>query len=229
VVAVLNGATVRLETGDTVRLAGIGAPRLGRGADIPWPHAVAAQKALEALIRNRIVRIFHAGRRVDRYGRLIAHLYVDGVWVQDQLVRQGHARVRSYADNRPGVRVLLESESKARQARRGLWAHSRYGIRTPDTVTRDLDSWLIVEGTVADVATLKRSTYLNFGANWRTDFTVQVNARARRLFRKAGIDLKSLKDRKVRVRGWVRSRNGPLIVATHPEQLEILIKPGQKH
>lgn len=229
VVQIVNGATVRFATGDTARLAAIETPRLGGRDAIAWPHAENAKKALAALVLNRSVRVFHAGRRVDRYGRLIVHLFVGEGWVQAALVQGGHARVRSYRDNRLRVGALLKLEVAARKSGIGLWQHSRYAVRTPETVARDLGSWQIVEGTVKAVAALKRVTYLNFGDNWRKDFTVQINARSRRLFRKAGMMLKTLDGKRIRVRGWVRSRNGPLIVATHPEQIELLspAKPKQ--
>ncbi len=222
VVDVINGATVRLASGDIARLAGIDAPRLADRSGRPWPHAAASRRALAALVLDRRVRLFHAGRRIDRYGRLIVHLFVGPRWVQGALVSDGHVRVRSYAGNRQRVAELLAREDAARKARLGIWAHSRYAVRTPESVRRDLDSWQIVEGTVRAVAAFRDVTYLNFDDDWRTDFTVRIAARARRLFRNAGIDLRALEGRTVRVRGWVRRRNGPLIAATHPEQIERL-------
>lgn len=71
-----------------------------------------------------------------------------------------------------------------------------------------------------DVARVRGTTYLNFGADWRSDFTVMIDARARRRFDHAGIDLDALEGREVLARGWIRSRNGPMIEATHPEQLQ---------
>ena len=222
VAEVMNGATVRLATGDTARLAGVDAPRAAGRGNEPWPHAEASRRALAALVLGRRVTLFHAGRRTDRYGRLLAHLFVGPRWVQGELVSAGHVRVRSYAGNRARIAELLARENGARRAGLGLWAHRRYAVRTPDSVRRDLHSWQIVEGTVQAVAAFRNVTYLNFGDDWRTDFTVRIDARARRLFRNAGIDLRALKGRTIRVRGWVRSRNGPLIVATHPEQIERL-------
>ncbi len=64
--------------------------------------------------------------------------------------------------------------------------------------------------------------YINFTADWRSDFTIVVAARARRLFRVAGLDLAGLEGRRIRVRGWVKSYNGPMIEATHPEQIEVI-------
>ncbi|MEE9251245.1 MAG: thermonuclease family protein, partial [Alphaproteobacteria bacterium] len=63
-----------------------------------------------------------------------------------------------------------------------------------------------------------------FGDNWRTDFTASVAPRDRRLFEREGHDLMALEGRSVRVRGWVKLRNGPMIEITHPEQIEVLAR-----
>ena len=46
--------------------------------------------------------------------------------------------------------------------------------------------------------------------------------RYRRLFDRAGLDIGAYEGKRVRVRGWLKSFNGPLIEATHPEQIELL-------
>jgi hypothetical protein len=70
---------------------------------------------------------------------------------------------------------------------------------------------------------IRRWAYINFGADWRKDFTVSIRRRDLRDFRKAwGERLKKLEGKAVRVRGWLRLRNGPMIEATHAEQIEVL-------
>ncbi len=64
--------------------------------------------------------------------------------------------------------------------------------------------------------------YLNFGDDWRTDFTISIAPKSVRLFKAAGIELGTYEGRSVRVRGWLKSFNGPMIEATHPEQIEVL-------
>ena len=46
------------------------------------------------------------------------------------------------------------------------------------------------------------------------------------VFKAAGIDPKALAGKKLRVRGWVEWRNGPMIHATHAEQIELLPDAG---
>ncbi|KKK84589.1 hypothetical protein LCGC14_2781820 [marine sediment metagenome] len=53
-------------------------------------------------------------------------------------------------------------------------------------------------------------------------FTVSLRARVAKMFRRAGIEPLDLAGKKIRVRGWLDNYNGPMIVATHPEQIEIL-------
>ena len=64
--------------------------------------------------------------------------------------------------------------------------------------------------------------YLNFGRDYRRDFTIGLDRAALRAFRRAGRDPKALEGKRVRVRGWVQWRGGPYVGATHPEQIEVL-------
>jgi hypothetical protein len=132
------------------------------------------------------------------------------------------ARVFSVADNRALVGDMLTLEAEARAAGRGLWADPFYRVRSADDAAGAIDSFQLVEGRVGRVATVRGLTYVDFGADWRSDFTLTIDARARRLFVAAGLAPDSLAGHRVRVRGWLKSRNGPLIDVTHPEQIELL-------
>ncbi len=227
--AVVDGDTVVLESAvmgaKSVRLVGIQAPKLplGRKNFPTWPLAEPSKRALEGLVLGRTVRLSFGGAEKDRHGRLLAHLYrADGAWVQGEMLKMGMARVYSFSDNRAMVPEMLALEKEARSAGRGIWGLRFYAVRTPE----DLESWTgtfqLVRGRVRKAAKIKSRVYLNFGDDWRTDFTITLQAKTRRLFRKAGLDPLSLEGREVRVRGWLKKYNGPMIEATHPEQIEVL-------
>lgn len=208
-----------------VRLVGIQAPKLalGRSGFAAWPLAELARRTLEELTLGRRLTLSFGGRRLDRHGRLLAHLFdQDGVWIQGRILGRGMARVYGFADNRARLGDMLALEDEARAARRGIWGHSFYAVRDPIGVAADIDTFQLVEGTVLDAARVKGRLYLNFGPDWRTDFTVTLSAKVLKLFRREGIDPLSLKGRRVRVRGWIKDYNGPMIEATHPEQIEVL-------
>ncbi len=223
-VEVIDGDTLVLDGGKQVRLVGIQAPKLplGRPGFKTWPLAAESKAALERLTRGRPLTLHYGGREVDRHHRLLAQLAdaETGLWIQGAMLAQGMARVYTFKDNRSVIPAMLALERAAREAKRGIWARSYYAVRTPETVAHDIGSFQLVEGTVRAVAVRKGKTFLNFGADWRTDFTVLVEARNAKAFRDAGLSLNGLEGQRIRVRGWVRSWNGPLIEATHPEQIE---------
>jgi endonuclease YncB( thermonuclease family) len=225
VVEVIDGDTVLLDDGHEVRLVGTQAPKLplGRRGFVAWPLADESKAALKDLVLGRTVRRDYGGLEVDRHGRDLAHLIRDdGLWIQGAMLRAGMSRVYSFPDNRARVDDMLALEREARAERAGIWGHPFYAIRTPEAVATDIDTFQIVEGRVAEAAVVRRRAYLNFGDDWRTDFTISVAPSDRRLFEDAGIDLGDMTGRPVRVRGWVRDYNGPMIEATHPEQIELL-------
>ena len=87
-------------------------------------------------------------------------------------------------------------------------------------------SYQLVEGVVAEVGESGGRLYLNFDKDWRKDFTILMERKDGEAFKAAGIDPKALAGKKLRVRGWVEWRNGPMIRATHAEQIELLPDGG---
>ncbi len=225
VVSITDGDTLTLDDGAVVRLVGIQAPKLplGRPGFVAWPLADEARAALEELCLGRRVTLYYGGRRSDRYGRALAHLYRDdGLWIQGEMLARGLARVYSFHDNRAEVAKMLALEAQARAAGLGIWRHPFYAVRSAAAQDIPIDRFELVEGRVLDVATVRNRTYVNFGDDWRDDFTLSLAARDRRLFEREGFDLEGLEGRLVRARGWIKSYNGPMIEITHPEQIETL-------
>ena len=223
--AVIDGDTVVLDDGRQVRLVGIQAPKLplGRTGFAAWPLSDEARVALADLVEGQAVRLYVGGRAEDRHGRLLAHVEraVDGLWIQDALLRRGLARVYTFADNRAAADALYAAERAARAEDRGIWALPYYAVRTPEGVGADIGSFQVVVGRVLDAAEVRGRLYLNFGEDWRTDFTVTVPPAAVDLFAAAGLDPLALEGRWIRVRGWVDSYNGPVITADHPQMIEV--------
>jgi hypothetical protein len=64
--------------------------------------------------------------------------------------------------------------------------------------------------------------YVNFGRRWTRDFTVTILKRQQRTFAAGGVEPKQLEGRRIRVRGWIERRGGPIIMADAPEQIEFV-------
>ncbi len=225
---VVDGETVKLDDGSEVRLAGIVAPRPPDSSDDTsfWLPAAEAKAKLETIVAGRSVELNYAGAHTDRYGRQSAHLFMmrDGqrVWVQGALLSSGHARTFALTPNTDCLDELMTHERLAFEARIGLWANAAYQVRMTGDVAalmRYRNTLQLVEGVVSEVAEVKGRVFLNFGDDWRTDFTAGIEKGRGAEWPK---DFKSLKGERVRVRGYLERRNGPYIELAHPSQLEFL-------
>lgn len=230
-VSVIDGETVLLEDGTLVRLVGAlapAAPGWWKKAQA-WHAAERAKQTLAKLVEGREVRLRYSGDWTDRRERVLAQMYVlqesGEVWVQQAMLAAGQARVYSLAGNRACAAELLAAEAEARGNKSGLWADSYYAIADagfPDRIAKRLYSYELVEGTVKAVAETRNWVFLNFGPDWRRDFTVAIASTHRDAFAESGYTFTGLKGRRIRARGWIERWNGPVIKATHPEQIELL-------
>jgi micrococcal nuclease len=125
VTRVVDGDTVHVALGghdETVRYIGIDTPESVKPDTPVQCFAEAASAANRRLVEGRrVVLTFDAERR-DRYGRLLAYVRrSDGLFVNEQLVRDGYARTLTIP---PNVRFAARFSALAAQARddgRGLW------------------------------------------------------------------------------------------------------------
>jgi endonuclease YncB( thermonuclease family) len=215
VAAVTDARSFRLEDGREVRLAGIEIADRQNGAS-----------ALSALVLGRDISLQAEDDAPDRYGRQPAFVFVSGsdTSVQSELLKQGQVMVSPELSNRDCAAALLAAEAEARQAKRGTWADASAikNAESPGDILAGIGRFVVVEGKVLSVRQAGATTYLNFGRNWTRDFAVTISRRMIPALEAAGLALRSLENRRIRVRGWVEARNGPRIELLRVGQLEVL-------
>lgn len=231
VTEVLDAETLRLDDGRLVRLIGARTPAPLRPTTEPretlQEHAT---RALSELVLGRSVRLYYPAIDHDRYGRTLAHVVrEDGSqgrkWVQRHLITTGHARAYVIPGNAECVDALTEDENQARNAELGLWSLAAYrpiASSLTEHLQRLQGTFQLVEGRITSVGTSRGNVYLNFGRNRRFAFTAFIARASLTGQRDWAKDLKTLKGRRIRVRGWIEIHNGPHIEVTHPNQIELL-------
>jgi hypothetical protein len=231
VTAVEQNGNLKLADGQVVRLIGTHLVRLFPKASSTSAQGLngVARTALDLLRRQTVgqqITLYISGRKRDRYDQLLAHVITpDGTWLQGRLLQEGLARAYSYADNRACIADMLALEQAARAQRKGLWGFPALQPVSADKtrlLLRRRYRFHLVEGTVSTVAARSKWTFINFSEDWRHDFTIAIARKYSRRIERAGLALSSLVGRRVRVRGWLESWNGPLIKVTHREQIELL-------
>ena len=224
---ILDGRTFVLDDGREVRLAAIEvAPLAGDRSD---PAGRAAAAALAALAAGDQVVLRRAESASDRYGHLLAYAYTlgdgDEFLLQRELVAEGFARVGGHIAN-PCAGDLLGPEKAAREAKLGLWADPYYEVlnaESPKDALARRGRFALVEGKVASVRESGPTIYVNFGRRPIGDITVTILKRNERSFAAAGLDLRELAGRRIRVCGWIEARGEERawIEAECPEQIEM--------
>jgi endonuclease YncB( thermonuclease family) len=127
VVSVSDGDTIKLERVGTVRLIGVDTPELHYRGRAQEGGAEAGEFARRSLLGQRVQVELCAKQPYDRYGRALALVYVTSpsgrrVLFNQELVRQGYARVYSLRPCTVDEDAWNALYEEARRARRGLFA-----------------------------------------------------------------------------------------------------------
>lgn len=134
---VVDGDTFVLASGERVRLIGIDTPETvhpNKGVEAYGREASAFTKSLLA---GKRVRLEFDVEPRDRYGRLLAYVYLsDGTFVNAELVKRGFAQASTYPPNVKHAATFRELQREAREARRGLWADAPAAVIPPRTPER---------------------------------------------------------------------------------------------
>jgi endonuclease YncB( thermonuclease family) len=228
--AVVDGRSFLLDGGREVRVAGIEVPLppLPGETGARAAAGIAARSALDAILAGQTVELRQRGHTADRYGRILAQVYLTGPGparsAARELLAQGHARVAAHVGDPACAAELLAVERTARNAKAGLWGEPYYAILAAESgaaLLAERGHFTVVEGKLFSVRESGGTIYLNFGRRWSEALTVTMLKRHERTFAAAGLAPKSLENRRLRVRGWLEERSGPRIEATRPEQIEI--------
>jgi endonuclease YncB( thermonuclease family) len=230
IASVSDGDTLTLDSGLKVQLEGVIAPRRGYRDRPDEPLAQQSRQTLEKIALGREAMLAYGGdKRLGGEGPplALAQVFVKSeggrwIWAQEAMLREGMARARSWKTNHARFQAMYDAEAIARNAKVGLWKDKAFAIRKADTIGAKERGFQIVEGVVRSVGVTETRTYLNFGDDYRTDFTVQINADDLPAWTKTDPPLDSLADKRIRVRGFVYEAGGPMIRIDHPQAIEVV-------
>jgi micrococcal nuclease len=112
---VVDGDTFNTIDGRSVRLIGVNSPELGQ------PCSFEAKAKLEEILSGGKVRMESDAGDKDVYGRLLRYVYVDDLFVNEEMVRLGLAVTEEIEPNNKHASLFQAAEDKARKAKRCIW------------------------------------------------------------------------------------------------------------
>lgn len=215
---------VTLKSGRKLVLSGVERPATGPK---PMMNLSTSQHWLSEKILDRQVVIQPSGQSFDFLGRIHGLLKIKGQeWVNIQLLQSGQARAQASAGFTAHFDAMLSAEKDAQKNARGNWGQRQWGQGTLKVyAAHDYQGpesgYVIVEGKIHQISKRKNYIYINFGKDWRQDFTIGI-WRARNHFDSKTLKFKDWEGKNIQVRGLVEQWNGPFIKLTLPEHLILL-------
>ena len=213
VVYVFDGDTVRISDGRTVRLLGIDTPEKGE----PW-----AEEARRWLVKESMGQVVSLAEceKKDKYGRTLAMMNSSGKSLNLNLANAGLAVPMLIPPcGSMAAQKVLETSAEALAKRSGIYVSGQYDPLPHHKAADILGERGVVFGKVLNIHRGEKALHLNFGTDWKTDFTAVLFAPAQSRYRALGLDPEDLVGKSVFVLGKIEEYYGPQIVVNGPEQI----------
>ena len=227
VLDVIDGDTIRLSNGRLLRYIGLDTPEVrikdksGNFNYQPQPFSLEAKEFNRKLVEGKSLQVEFDIEKTDRYGRLLGYCFSDQTFVNAKLIEQGYGVISTIPPNLKYAEVFVTAQKKAREAKKGLWGS--FSVVDHSQANQYINQIRSVEGVVVNSYKSKKCVLLNFGKNYKNDFTVVIFNKVLSAFSRESINPVSFYiGKKIRVTGKIREYNGPEIIVNSPYEIEVL-------
>lgn len=124
VIRVVDGDTLEVSiqgTKEKVRLIGVDTPETVHPTIGEEPYGREASNFTKEKLTDQTVELEFDVEERDRYGRLLAYVWLDGEMFNEVLLSEGYAQIATYPPNVRYVERFQAAQQEAREAERGLW------------------------------------------------------------------------------------------------------------
>ena len=215
---VIDGDTIVLNNGETVRYVGLDTPEVNE------PFYLEAKVRNVMLVQGRHVRVqvCDADPR-DKYGRVLAWVTSGGTPVNETLVKEGLARIMTIPPcGLVRVREFKALEKEARDKKLGIWgiaAKSAVREISPLEAHMHIGQKVRLRGIVSSITPWGRTWFLEFRSP--NGFRAVIMPKAAEEFDIRGLSILDYKDKEVEITGIVTVREGrPEILIDSPSRIE---------
>ena len=122
VINVIDGDTIELTGGELLRLLAIDTPEKGE------PFYDSARIFLQHLVEGKNLEVSFSHKSRDKYGRLLGYVYIDSIFINKEIIKQGLANIYLFEDNlsdNDKIDQLQAAQNDAMAAGRNIWSVKR--------------------------------------------------------------------------------------------------------
>lgn len=140
VVNVVDGDTIKIETGETVRYIGIDTPETVDPRKPVQCYGKEASDKNTQLVEGKLVELEKDISEKDKYGRLLRYIWLGDTLINELLVRDGYAQSSSYPPDIKYQSRFVEAQRLAREENKGLWGSTCTITPTPTPTAKPTQS-----------------------------------------------------------------------------------------
>lgn len=212
---VIDGDTLLLESGETIRLIGINTPEVDSRFSEAQPGGKAATEWLQKTLKDSSIWVEYDAEQFDKYQRRLAHVFLDsGQYLNAMLLRQGLAMLTLRPPNLRYGERLVRAQQQAEQTEQGVWAMAAYQHKTladfePGRSYRGWQRWQLMPQSVN-----AGRKYMHLEVSDKLSIHIPKTRLADFL------PLEAYLNKPLEVRGWMRRRgDAHHILVRHPSAL----------
>jgi hypothetical protein len=215
---VFDDGKIQLSDGKVIELAGLYIPPEIKNKTVEY---------IKKYINDKKVDVVVSESKLTSYNSYLADdIKVNGGSLVLSLIKAGLAA--NYNMEKPYIidneKKLAENESI--KTKSGLWSDSYYILLNKNELEKNSKTHLykfrVVIGQVMAVKLVKDKLYINFGDDWKTDFTVIISKENLKNF--GNVEPEKLAGKKVMVKGWIEFCNGAAMEIYNASHLDSIDK-----
>jgi micrococcal nuclease len=149
VVRVIDGDTIEIEGDQKVRYIGIDTPETVHPDKAVQCFGKESTSKNKELVEGKIIELEKDISETDKYNRLLRYVFIDKLFVNDYLVREGYAHASSYPPDVKYQEQLQEAEQEARGNNRGLWGECQSKENQTQLNQSASDSSCTIKGNIS--------------------------------------------------------------------------------
>jgi len=119
VIRVVDGDTIEVEDGQKVRYIGVNTPELQTSECF----ATQAAEINKNLVLGKVVKLKKDVSDTDKYSRLLRYVYINDMLVNNELLKNGAAKIETIPPDTKYKNEFTESEKYAKDNNLGLWSN----------------------------------------------------------------------------------------------------------
>lgn len=212
---VIDGDTLKLESGEKVRLIGINTPEVENRFSEAQPGGEAAKTWLKKTLRSPYIWLEYDAEQFDKYDRRLAHVFTEsGDYINAMLLKEGFAMLTLTPPNLRYATKLIAAQQQAETQQKGVWRMSAYQLKTlndfqPGSSYRGWQRWLLTPRSLDE-----GRKYMHLVVS--EHLMIHISKAQMGLFP----PLKQYLGQPLEVRGWMRRRGSQHhILVQHPSSM----------